>query len=105
MHRDRVRVRERADYMGRPAIADSIRRVERKLEGHGRLLIRYSGTEPLLRIMLDQERARAQISQRDGAGKPNGSAGSKGPEELHRGACSFGSWSKGTRGADDQGAQ
>jgi phosphoglucosamine mutase len=48
-----VRVRERADYMGRPAIADSIRRVERKLEGHGRLLIRYSGTEPLLRIMLE----------------------------------------------------
>lgn len=48
-----VRVRDRSDYMTRPAIAESIRRVERQLEGQGRLLIRYSGTEPLLRIMLE----------------------------------------------------
>ena len=48
-----VKVRERADYMTIPAIADSIRDVEQRLEGHGRLLIRYSGTEPLLRIMLE----------------------------------------------------
>jgi phosphoglucosamine mutase len=27
--------------------------VEERLEGHGRLLVRYSGTEPLLRIMLE----------------------------------------------------
>lgn len=48
-----VRVRERADYMQIPAIAESIRRVETRVEGQGRLLIRYSGTEPLLRIMLE----------------------------------------------------
>jgi phosphoglucosamine mutase len=48
-----VSVRERADYMTIPAIAHSIRDVEQRLEGHGRLLIRYSGTEPLLRIMLE----------------------------------------------------
>ncbi len=48
-----VRVRQRADYMQIPAIAESIRRVETLVEGHGRLLIRYSGTEPLLRIMLE----------------------------------------------------
>jgi phosphoglucosamine mutase len=30
-----------------------IERVETALAGHGRLLIRYSGTEPLLRIMLE----------------------------------------------------
>ncbi len=48
-----VRVRERTDYMAIPAIADSIRHVEARLEGQGRLLIRYSGTEPLLRIMLE----------------------------------------------------
>jgi phosphoglucosamine mutase len=27
--------------------------VESKLSGHGRLLVRYSGTEPLLRVMLE----------------------------------------------------
>ena len=48
-----VRVRERADYMKVPAIAASIKRVDDRLQGHGRLLVRYSGTEPLLRIMLE----------------------------------------------------
>jgi phosphoglucosamine mutase len=48
-----VRVRERADLMTIPAIAESIRDIEQRLEGHGRLLVRYSGTEPLLRIMLE----------------------------------------------------
>ncbi|MEO8681104.1 MAG: phosphoglucosamine mutase [Vicinamibacterales bacterium] len=48
-----VRVKERADYMLVPAIASIVRRVESSLEGSGRLLIRYSGTEPLLRIMLE----------------------------------------------------
>jgi phosphoglucosamine mutase len=48
-----VRVREKADYMQVPAIAELIRRVESHLAGQGRLLVRYSGTEPLLRIMLE----------------------------------------------------
>ena len=30
-----------------------MQRVESQLAGHGRLLVRYSGTEPLLRIMLE----------------------------------------------------
>ena len=48
-----VRVRERADYMKVPAIADCIRQVEGRVNGQGRVLIRYSGTEPLLRIMIE----------------------------------------------------
>lgn len=48
-----VRVRERADYETIPAVAHVIRNVRQRLEGDGRLLIRYSGTEPLLRIMLE----------------------------------------------------
>ena len=48
-----VKVRERTDYMQIPAIAASIERVEARVKGQGRLLIRYSGTEPLLRIMLE----------------------------------------------------
>jgi phosphoglucosamine mutase len=30
-----------------------MRRVEERLSGSGRLLVRYSGTEPLLRIMIE----------------------------------------------------
>jgi phosphoglucosamine mutase len=48
-----VRVRERADYNVIPAIAGTIRKVEERLDGQGRLLVRYSGTEPMLRIMLE----------------------------------------------------
>jgi phosphoglucosamine mutase len=48
-----VRVRERRDLAAVPAVAEAMARVESALEGHGRLLVRYSGTEPLLRIMLE----------------------------------------------------
>jgi phosphoglucosamine mutase len=48
-----VRVRERADYLKVPAIAEAITRVEQRVDGQGRVLIRYSGTEPLLRIMIE----------------------------------------------------
>ena len=48
-----VRVRERVDLQSVPAIAEAIRRVEGQVADHGRLLVRYSGTEPLLRVMLE----------------------------------------------------
>ena len=48
-----VRVREKRDLRTVPAIADSMARVERELDGQGRLLVRYSGTEPLLRVMIE----------------------------------------------------
>ena len=48
-----VRVREKADLAKVPAIAETMRKVEQSLAGNGRLLVRYSGTEPLLRIMLE----------------------------------------------------
>jgi phosphoglucosamine mutase len=48
-----VRVREKKDLRSIPAIADTMARVERQLVGQGRLLVRYSGTEPLLRVMLE----------------------------------------------------
>lgn len=48
-----VRVRERQDIMTIPRIATAIRGIEEKLGNEGRMLIRYSGTEPLLRIMLE----------------------------------------------------
>jgi phosphoglucosamine mutase len=48
-----VRVRERRDLAGVPSVAAAMADVESKLSGHGRLLVRYSGTEPLVRIMLE----------------------------------------------------
>jgi phosphoglucosamine mutase len=48
-----VRVREKKDLRSVPAVAAAMDRVERQLAGEGRLLVRYSGTEPLLRVMLE----------------------------------------------------
>jgi phosphoglucosamine mutase len=48
-----VRVKQRTELGTVPAIASAMARVEERLAGHGRLLVRYSGTEPLLRIMLE----------------------------------------------------
>jgi len=48
-----VRVRERTALASVPAIADAMARVEGRLAGQGRLLVRYSGTEPLLRVMIE----------------------------------------------------
>ncbi len=48
-----VRVKERKDLGSVPAIAAAIADVESRLAGQGRLLVRYSGTEPLLRVMLE----------------------------------------------------
>jgi phosphoglucosamine mutase len=52
-----VRVREKVDLAGVPPVADAIAAVEARLAGQGRLLVRYSGTEPLLRVMLEGQRA------------------------------------------------
>jgi phosphoglucosamine mutase len=48
-----VRVRAKVDLQTVPAVADAIARVEARVADHGRLLVRYSGTEPLLRVMLE----------------------------------------------------
>ena len=48
-----VRVRDKQDLARVPAIADAMKRVEGQLAGEGRLLVRYSGTEPLLRVMIE----------------------------------------------------
>ena len=50
-----VRVREKVGLDTVPAVMAAIARVESRLTGQGRLLVRYSGTEPLLRVMLEGE--------------------------------------------------
>jgi phosphoglucosamine mutase len=46
-----VRVRDNLDSI--PDVAVVLKQVESRLRGEGRLLVRYSGTEPLLRVMLE----------------------------------------------------
>ena len=48
-----VAVSSRPDLRTIPEIARTIEAAETKLDGRGRVLIRYSGTEPLLRIMME----------------------------------------------------
>jgi phosphoglucosamine mutase len=48
-----VRVRERRKIEELPEVCNLIKDVEGRLADHGRVLIRYSGTEPLMRIMLE----------------------------------------------------
>ncbi len=48
-----VRVREKRDLAGVPTVLAAMAAIETRLAGQGRLLVRYSGTEPLLRVMLE----------------------------------------------------
>ena len=44
---------KKEDYMSYPEIADAIATLEKKFNGEGRVLIRPSGTEPLVRVMIE----------------------------------------------------
>jgi phosphoglucosamine mutase len=64
-----VRVREKKPLTEVPSVAREIRLVEEEFGGAGRVLVRFSGTEPLARVMvegpdLDQvERFTARIAE------------------------------------------
>jgi phosphoglucosamine mutase len=48
-----LRVQQKVDLKTVPEVAAVMADVESRLAGNGRLLVRYSGTEPLLRVMLE----------------------------------------------------
>jgi len=48
-----VSVKQKPDIQKIPAIANAIKSVETSLGGKGRVLVRYSGTQPLCRIMVE----------------------------------------------------
>lgn len=52
-----VKVARKPDLTSIPDVAKAIRDGEQSLNGCGRVLVRYSGTEPLLRIMVEGEQA------------------------------------------------
>jgi len=57
-----VKVRERRDLAQLPAVQGVIERVSRDLGARGRVLVRYSGTEPLVRVMVEGEHT-AQVER------------------------------------------
>jgi phosphoglucosamine mutase len=50
-----VPVTERRPFDELPGVTAELEEVERRLEGRGRVLLRYSGTEPLARVMVEGE--------------------------------------------------
>jgi phosphoglucosamine mutase len=73
-----VRVKGRVDVAGSAALGAAVREVERELGDGGRVLVRGSGTEPLVRIMIEADeqavadsaagRLRAVVTAEFGAG-------------------------------------
>jgi phosphoglucosamine mutase len=60
-----VRVREKRPFEGLPVVQSVARRIENDLGDRGRLLLRYSGTEPLARIMIEGNDEQAIKAQAD----------------------------------------
>jgi phosphoglucosamine mutase len=50
-----VRVREKTPFAQIPAVAGAIAAAESELNGNGRVVVRYSGTEALARVMIEAE--------------------------------------------------
>ena len=50
-----VRVREKVPFAQVPAIQSAIVAAEKELDGNGRVVVRYSGTEALARVMIEAE--------------------------------------------------
>jgi phosphoglucosamine mutase len=50
-----VRVREKVPFAQVPEIQRTIEDAERELDGNGRVVVRYSGTEALARVMVEAE--------------------------------------------------
>jgi len=48
-----VKVRQKPDLRKHPRIGPAVRDLEAALDGHGRVVLRYSGTEPKARVMLE----------------------------------------------------
>jgi phosphoglucosamine mutase len=48
-----VRVREKVDFEQLSTVQEAVTEVKERLSTNGRLLLRYSGTEPLARVMIE----------------------------------------------------
>jgi phosphoglucosamine mutase len=60
-----VKVREKKPLEDFPAVVAAIRAAEEELKDSGRVVIRYSGTEPLARVMIEAESQEAMKRHAD----------------------------------------
>lgn len=51
-----IRVKEKKRFADLPRVCEAVKVVEERLSDRGRLLLRYSGTEPLARVMIEGEK-------------------------------------------------
>jgi phosphoglucosamine mutase len=48
-----VKVAKRFDPAAVPAVQEAVARIERQMAGEGRVVLRPSGTEPVIRVMVE----------------------------------------------------
>jgi len=60
-----IKVREKKPLAGIPTVAGAIHAAEEELKDSGRVVIRYSGTEPLARVMIEAESSEAMKRHAD----------------------------------------
>jgi phosphoglucosamine mutase len=71
-----VRVREKVPFDDVPAVKSAIEAAQRELDGNGRVVVRYSGTEALARVMVEAESEEKMHALTDGiAGAIKGALG------------------------------
>jgi phosphoglucosamine mutase len=61
-----VKVARRFDPKRTPAVQDAVTRIEKRLAGEGRVVLRASGTEPVIRVMVegrDEHATRASATE------------------------------------------
>ncbi len=54
-HMKNMRVLDKAKVMADESVKESLKKVEKLIDGNGRVLLRQSGTEPVIRIMVEAE--------------------------------------------------
>ncbi len=52
---ENVRVKDKAAIMSSKAVLSAVKQIEKKIDGKGRVLLRESGTEPVVRVMVECE--------------------------------------------------
>jgi len=61
-----IRVREKVPFDHVPEVRSAIEAAQRELDGNGRIVVRYSGTEALARVMVEAESEEKMEALTDG---------------------------------------